>query len=195
MQFCYGWPGPSTQPALAVACEIWASDCKQQDCMQRAAVALDWLQEIVQCGMYTFSAGLSTVWLFRNTQEHVSTCTCKLTLLTCSLYTVYLACLVGHAPSFLRYSVLQIFPTFRSDGAKSENQVFCRITSPGMWRSVGLVWIDVSKERVSSILWVGRITQPGTTLAVTSKLLTFFLICWFLQPWRWRKCIHQIRQY
>jgi hypothetical protein len=41
-----------------------------------------------------------------------------------------------------------------------------------MWRGVGPVRIDVSKERVAFIFWVKTTREVGTTLAVTSNCST-----------------------
>jgi hypothetical protein len=43
------------------------------------------------------------------------------------------------------------------------------MTSSGMFRSVTLVRIDVSEECVTSIIAVKKISELGTTLAVTSN--------------------------
>jgi hypothetical protein len=43
---------------------------------------------------------------------------------------------------------------------------------PGMSRRVVLVRTDVSEELTASFIWVTRITELGTTLAVTSNRRT-----------------------
>jgi hypothetical protein len=50
----------------------------------------------------------------------------------------------------------------------------------GMFRHVALVITDVSEERIASIIKVKRISELGTTLAVTSnrsKLLRKTVLC------------------
>jgi hypothetical protein len=44
--------------------------------------------------------------------------------------------------------------------------------SSGMLRRVVLVVTDVSEERIASIIWLTRIDELGTTLAVTSNRRT-----------------------
>jgi hypothetical protein len=46
--------------------------------------------------------------------------------------------------------------------------------SPGMLRRVAIVRTDVSEELSASIIWVTRIGEIGTTLAVTSNRRTAF---------------------
>jgi hypothetical protein len=45
--------------------------------------------------------------------------------------------------------------------------------SSGMWLRTGLVWTDVSEERVASIFRGNRIRKLGTRIAATSSLLEF----------------------
>jgi hypothetical protein len=47
-----------------------------------------------------------------------------------------------------------------------------RMPSAGMWRHVVLVWIDVSEERIASVIRVKRITKIGQTLAATNNWST-----------------------
>jgi hypothetical protein len=54
--------------------------------------------------------------------------------------------------------------------------------SSGMLRCVALVKTDVSEELSSSVIRVTRNGELGTTLAVTSNRLTFFLVHIFLSP-------------
>jgi hypothetical protein len=44
-----------------------------------------------------------------------------------------------------------------------------KIPSSGMWLRVTVVRTEVSEERITSIIKVERIDEPGTTLAVTSN--------------------------
>jgi hypothetical protein len=73
-----------------------------------------------------------------------------------------------------------------------------RITSSGMLRRVARVRTDVSEERSVSIIRVTRISEVGTTLAVTGNqrtLLTFFLTHRFLSPWWLRRCVPPKRRF
>jgi hypothetical protein len=56
--------------------------------------------------------------------------------------------------------------------------------SYGMLRRVALVRTDIAEERIASIIRVTRISELGTTLAVTSnrRTLKLFLVHRFLSP-------------
>jgi hypothetical protein len=52
-----------------------------------------------------------------------------------------------------------------------------RMPSSGMLRRVNLVRTDVSEERITSVIWVTRIDELGTTLAVTKNRRTLQINC------------------
>jgi hypothetical protein len=50
-----------------------------------------------------------------------------------------------------------------------QNMIVLRMPYAGMWRRVNPVRTDVSEERIASIIRVERISELGTTSAVTSN--------------------------
>jgi hypothetical protein len=62
-----------------------------------------------------------------------------------------------------------------------------RITFSGMWCRVGLVKTDVSEESIASIIRVERVSELGTTLAVTRRFSSPKL--------RWRYVLRNVGSY
>jgi hypothetical protein len=78
------------------------------------------------------------------------------------------------------------------------NLLLFRMPSSGMLRHLALVRTDVSEEYIVSIIRMTRISELGTTLAVTSNrsvLLTLFLARQFLSRWRWRRHVPMKRRF
>jgi hypothetical protein len=68
--------------------------------------------------------------------------------------------------------------------------------SPGMWHCVPLVRTKVSEEHITSIIWMKRISELGTTSAITSnQLLTLFLVHWFFSARLWRPYVSPKRHF
>jgi hypothetical protein len=69
-----------------------------------------------------------------------------------------------------------------------------KMSYSGIWYLVALVGTDASEERIASIIRVKEISELGT-LAVTSDVLTLFLVRWLFWSWWLRRYVPAKRRF